>query len=66
MAQSVGKFEPYKKSDDTIEEISAHTHSDQWMVKLELNGVPIKFKIDTGADVTAVSEEIFNKLHGVT
>ena len=50
----------------TIEEISAHIHSDQWMVELELNGVPVKFKIDTGADVTAVSEEIFNKLHGVT
>ena len=50
----------------TIEEITAHKHSNQWMVELELNGQPVKFKIDTGADVTAVSEEIFKKLHGVT
>ena len=36
------------------------------MVELQLNGQPVQFKIDTGADVTAVSEEIFSKLQGVT
>ena len=50
----------------TIEEISAHENRDQWMVELQLNGQPVQFKIDTGADVTAVSEEIFSKLQGVT
>ena len=50
----------------TIDEISTHRKNDQWMVELLLNGKPVRFKIDTGADVTAVSEEIFGKLEGVT
>ena len=29
------------------------------MVELLLNGKPVQFKIDTGADITAISEEIF-------
>ena len=36
------------------------------MVDLQLNGKPVQFKIDTGTDVTAVSEEIFKKLDGVS
>ena len=35
------------------------------MVESLLNGKPVQFKIDTGADVTAISEEIFQKLDGV-
>ena len=27
------------------------------MIELLLNGKPVQFKIDTGADVTAISEE---------
>ena len=50
----------------TIKEISTHRNRDQWMVDLQLNGKPVQFKIDTGADVTAVSEEIFKKLDGVS
>ena len=34
------------------------------MVELLLNGKPVQFKIDTGADITAISEEIFYKLDG--
>ena len=29
----------------------------QWMIELLLNGKPVQFKIDTGADITAISEE---------
>ena len=43
----------------TIEIISTHSKDNQWMVELLLNGKPDKFKIDTGANVTAISEEIF-------
>ena len=35
------------------------------MVELLLNGKPLQFKIDTGADVTTISKEIFQKLDGV-
>ena len=35
------------------------------MLELLLNVKPVQFKIDTGADVTAISEEIFYKLDGV-
>ena len=41
----------------TIEIISTHCKDNQWMIELLLNGKPVQFKIDTGADVTAVSEE---------
>ena len=41
----------------TIEIISTHSKDNQWMIELLLNGKPDQFKIDTGADVTAISEE---------
>ena len=41
----------------TIEIISTHSKDNQWMIKFLLNGKPVQFKIDTGADVTAISEE---------
>ena len=43
----------------TIEIIYTHNKDSQWMTELLLNGKPVLFKIDTGADVTAISEEIF-------
>ena len=42
-----------------IEIISTHSKDNQWMVDLLLNGKLVQFKTDTGADVTAISEEIF-------
>ena len=36
------------------------------MIELLLNGKPVQFKIDTGADVTAISEKLFQKLDRVT
>ena len=39
----------------TIEIIFTHSKDNQWMVELLLNGKPFQFKIDTGADVTAIS-----------
>ena len=43
----------------TIEIISTHSKDNQWMVEILLIGKPVQFKIDTGADVTTISEEIF-------
>ena len=43
----------------TIEIISTHSKDNQWMIELLLNGKPVQFKIDTGGDITAISEEIF-------
>ena len=45
----------------TIEIISTHSKDNQWMIELLLNGKPVQFKIDTGADVTAISEYSRNK-----
>ena len=41
----------------TIEIISTHSKDNQWMIKLLLNEKQFQVKIDTGADVTAISEE---------
>ena len=43
----------------TIEIISTYSKDNQWMVEFLLNEKPVQFKIDTGADLTAISEEIF-------
>lgn len=35
---------------------------EQWMVQLLIGATPVKFKIDTGADINIVAEETFSKL----
>ena len=42
----------------TIEIISRHGKDIQWTVELMLSEKPVQFKIDTGEDITAISEEI--------
>jgi len=42
------------------------TTTSPWEVTLTVNGVPILFKIDTGTDVSAISENIFKQLPDVT
>ena len=37
-----------------------------WEVTLILNGVPVLFKLDTRADVSAISDSIFKQLKYVT
>ena len=38
----------------------------QWWVPLQVNSVPMKFKIDTGADVSVMPEEMFTQLKEVS
>ena len=38
------------------------TGSEPWTVTISLNQVPIEFQIDTGADVSIISEQLFKKL----
>ena len=40
--------------------------SDAWTVDLTVNDIPIQFKIDTGADMTAIPPKEFSKLKGIT
>ena len=39
---------------------------DQRSISLQVNDVPMVFRIDTGADVTVISEQAFNKLPNVS
>ena len=41
---------------------SNNSDENDWQVELELNGKPTKFKIDTGADITVISEATYNNL----
>ena len=34
----------------------------QWIMELRVNNVPVHFKIDTGAEVSAISEATFHHL----
>ena len=37
----------------------------QWVTLLKVNDVEVKFKIDTGAEVSAINETTFNNLQDV-
>ena len=50
----------------TPEQSPVPVTTNPWEVYLTLNGVPVLFKIDTGADVSAISETTFNQLKGVS
>ena len=39
---------------------------DQRRISLRVNGVPMVFRIDTGADVTVISKQAFNSLSNVS
>ena len=45
--------------------LSVNPSTDPWTVTAELSGVLVEFKIDAGADVTAISPERFKKLRHV-
>ena len=49
----------------TIEIISTHSKDNQWMIELLLNGKAVQFKIDTGADITAISEYSRNQMESI-
>ena len=50
----------------TLEQSPVTLTDNPWEVTLILNGVPVLFKIDTGADVSAISESVFKQLKDVT
>lgn len=45
----------------TVQSIEDQNGHEPWMIKLQLEGTEVTFKIDTGADVTVVSESVFKK-----
>jgi len=34
----------------------------QWLVTIVLNGVPVEFNIDTGAEVTVITEDLYHQV----
>ncbi len=41
--------------------VSDDANEDEWHVKLSMQGTAVEFKIDTGADITVMSEQTFLK-----
>ncbi|XP_033730104.1 uncharacterized protein K02A2.6-like [Pecten maximus] len=61
---TLSEIEQYK--DDGYQFLgSIDDSSKPWTVSLCMDGLPVEFKIDTGADVTAIPEVTFNKLKGL-
>ena len=60
------------ESDSFLGTLTTHSSSETtdknnpWEVTLQLNGTPVLFKIDTGADVSVIPEPVFKQLKGVT
>ena len=49
--------------DDFLGSVSVDTVcSDEWDIQLSVNGTPVVFKIDCGADVTLVSEAVYKRI----
>ncbi len=56
------EHDPYDAFMGAVEEPGpGSSDSNPWMVTLEVNGNPVKFCIDTGAEVTVISEQIHEK-----
>ena len=49
-----------------VQTFTGKVGTDPWMVELLLNGSPVQFKIDTGADVSVLPESTFKRLSGIT
>ena len=49
-----------------VQTFTGKVGTDPWMVELLLNGSPVQFKIDTGADVSVIPESTFKRLSGIT
>ena len=39
--------------------------SAQWLLEVSVNNIPLTFKIDTGVEVSAISETVFDRLPNV-
>ena len=39
-------------------------HANPWVITLAVNGKPLKFKIDTGADVSVIPHKVFKSIPG--
>ena len=50
----------------TLEQSPVTVTENPWEVTLTVNGLPVVFKMDTGADVSAIPETLFKQLKGVT
>jgi len=43
--------------------LSTEQNDAQWLIKLKVNNSEVLIKVDMGADVTVVSEELFKEEH---
>lgn len=59
MNKDVSQRAKAKSTPNVIEESGSDT---EWDVELQVNGSPVDFKINTGADTTVMTEMTFNKL----
>ena len=50
----------------TLEDAQSSVTKNPWEVTITLNEVPVQFKIDTGADVSAIPESVFKQLQDVS
>ena len=46
----------------TTDVIEQPDSKNEWLVELHVKGSPVLFKIDTGADITVMSQTAFNRL----
>jgi len=49
-----------------VQNFTGKVGTDPWIVKLLLNGSPVQFKINTGADVSVLPESTFKQVSGIT
>ncbi|XP_048586199.1 uncharacterized protein LOC116611839 [Nematostella vectensis] len=68
-----GHFKAMCRSEKSVREVSDNSEpslgtidveeltTDCWNVDVTLEGIPVSFKLDTGADVTVIPEQIFKK-----
>ena len=65
--QTVGTVQaPVETEDEFLGTVRDEAGAKPWIMTLPLNGMPVEFKIDTGADVSVIPESVFNQLERTT
>ena len=64
--KNVGTVESTKDDQPFKGVVQQQKSDNRWTITLEVNGKPIKFKIDTGADITVIPHDAFKSIPGAT
>ena len=56
------KFDPTEEEFESMDTVTTTTTAKSWYSSVTINGLELRFKLDTGAEVTAISEDDYARM----